>query len=147
MRDDTAERLDGLESKLDELLRRVERLELRFAPSAAPRPVSERTPAPGPARTGPPGPTGPRSTPEALLPPALVEAATAVVTLAFMPIALVASTGVLLWQRWDWLAAASFLVSAPQLGVWIADTYKEHLGRTLVVLALFWLIYVAAAIG
>ena len=83
----------------------------------------------------------------ALLAPALVDAGTSGVTLAFMAIALVASTGVLLWQRWDWLAAASFLVSAPQLGIWIADTYKEHLGRTLVVLALFWLIYVAAAIG
>ena len=83
----------------------------------------------------------------ALLAPALVDAGTSGVTLAFMAIALVASTGVLLWQRWDWLAAASFLVSAPQLGAWIADTYKDHLGRTLVVLALFWLIYVAAAIG
>src|SRR5437879_6427834 len=273
MRDDTAERLDGLESKLDELLRRVERLELRFAPSAAPRPVSEPTPAPGPARTGPTVPTVPRPDLEellggrvlgwvggsaivlgavfflvmavsrgwideptrvvlaflgstallggglylyerqgqtqaalatvasgiaalyasdtaatqvydlippalglgvaalvgaaataiavrwtsrvvagigivgSLLAPVLVDAGTSGSSLAFMAIALVASTGVLLWQRWDWLAAASFLVSAPQLGVWIADTYKEHLGRTLVVLALFWLIYVAAAIG
>src|SRR5207245_9467298 len=67
MRDDTAERLDGLESKLDELLRRVERLELRFAPSAAPRPVSEPTPAPGPARTGPTVPTAPRPALEGLL--------------------------------------------------------------------------------
>src|SRR2546428_13962766 len=67
MRDDTAERLDGLESKLDELLRRVERLELRFAPSAAPRPVSEPTPAPGPARTGPTVPTVPRPDLEELL--------------------------------------------------------------------------------
>ena len=67
MRDDTAERLDGLERKLDELVRRVERLELRFAPSAAPRPVSEPTPAPGPARTGPTVPTVPRPDLEELL--------------------------------------------------------------------------------
>jgi hypothetical protein len=64
-----------------------------------------------------------------------------------MAIALVASTCVLLWRRWDWLAAAAFLVSAPQLGYWIYETHDEHLGRALVVLALFWLIYVVAAIG
>ena len=41
MRDETSERLNTLERKLDELLRRVERLELRFAPSAAPRAAKE----------------------------------------------------------------------------------------------------------
>ena len=272
MQDDTADRLDALEGKLDELVRRVERLELRFAPSTAPQParVDRPVPPPEPMRLEPPEPrpdleellggrvlgwvggsaivlgavfflvmavsrgwideptrvvlaflgstalvgvglylyerqgqtqaalaavasglaalyasdtaatqlyhliapalglgvaalVGAAGTAiavrwssrvvagigivGALLAPALVDAGTSGVTLAFMAIALLSSTGVLLWQRWDWLAAASFLVSAPQLGVWIADTYKEHLGRTLVVLALFWLIYVAAAIG
>jgi uncharacterized membrane protein len=83
----------------------------------------------------------------ALLAPVLVDAGTSTVALAFMAIALVASTGVLLWRRWDWLAAAAFLVSAPQLGYWVYETHDDHLGRALVVLALFWLIYVAAAIG
>jgi uncharacterized membrane protein len=83
----------------------------------------------------------------ALLSPVLVDAGTSGEALAFMAIALVASTGVLLWQRWDWLAAISFVVSAPQVVVWLEDTYDEQLGRGLVVLALFWLLYVAAAIG
>jgi uncharacterized membrane protein len=83
----------------------------------------------------------------ALLAPVLVDAGTSGDSLAFMAIALVAATGVLLWQRWDWLATVSFLVSAPQLATWLYDTYDEHLGRALVVLALFWLLYVVAAIG
>ncbi len=83
----------------------------------------------------------------ALLAPALVGAGTSLSSLAFMAIALVASTGVLLWRRWDWLAAAAFLASAPQLAYWLYETRDDHLVRALVVLALFWLIYVVAAIG
>ena len=83
----------------------------------------------------------------ALLAPVLVGAGTSLSTLAFMAIALAASTGVLLWQRWDWLAAAAFLASAPQLAHWLYDTRDDHLLRALVVLALFWAIYVVAAIG
>lgn len=83
----------------------------------------------------------------ALLSPVLVDAGTGGESLAFMAIALVSSTGVLLWQRWDWLASISFVASAPQLASWLYDTYEQHLGRALVVLALFWLLYVVAAIG
>ena len=83
----------------------------------------------------------------ALASPILVEAETSGTTLAFMAIALVAAVGVLLWQRWDWLAAGAFLLSAPQLAVWLDDTYEDRLALALGVLALFWALYVVAAIG
>jgi uncharacterized membrane protein len=83
----------------------------------------------------------------ALASPILVQAETSGTTLAFMAIALVAAVGVLLWQRWDWLAAGAFLLSAPQLMVWLDDTYEDRLGLSLAVLALFWALYVVAAIG
>ena len=79
--------------------------------------------------------------------PVLVDADTSGVTLAFMAIALGAAVGVLLWQRWDWLAAGAFVLSVPQLVVWLDDSYEEHLARALVVLAAFWALYVVAAIG
>jgi uncharacterized membrane protein len=83
----------------------------------------------------------------ALASPILVRAETSNATLAFMAIALVAAVGVLLWQRWDWLAAGAFLLSAPQLAVWLEDTYEERLALALTVLTLFWALYVVAAIG
>ena len=83
----------------------------------------------------------------ALLAPVLVDAGTTGEALAFMAIALAASTGILLWQRWDWLAAVSFVASAPQVVAWLLDTHGDHPVRALVVLALFWALYVIAAIG
>jgi uncharacterized membrane protein len=83
----------------------------------------------------------------ALASPILVRAETSNATLAFMAIALTAAVGVLLWQRWDWLAAGAFLLSAPQLAFWLWDSYDDRLGLSLAVLALFWALYVVAAIG
>ena len=83
----------------------------------------------------------------ALLAPVLVDAGTTGEALAFMAIALVASTGILLWQRWDWLASVSFLVSAPQVAAWLFDTHEAQPTRALIVLGLFWALYVVAAIG
>jgi len=83
----------------------------------------------------------------ALLAPVLVGADTGGVTLAFMALALVSAVGVLLWQRWSWLAAVAFVVSVPQLLLWLEDTYRDRIGLSLAVLALFWLVYVTAAIG
>jgi uncharacterized membrane protein len=83
----------------------------------------------------------------ALLAPVLVDAGTSSIALAFMAVALVSATAVLVWQRWDWLAAAAFLTSAPQLVAWIAKNYDDSLAVTLVVLALFWAVYVVAALG
>ena len=51
----------------------------------------------------------------ALAAPVLVGGETTGLSLAFMVVALVATVGALLWQRWGWLALGAFLVSAPQL--------------------------------
>ena len=83
----------------------------------------------------------------ALLSPVLVDAEESGVTLAFVALALVSAVAVLLWQRWNWLASAAFLVSVPQLLLWLEDEYEERLALSLAVLLLFWALYVVAAIG
>lgn len=83
----------------------------------------------------------------ALLAPVLVDSGTSGLSLAFMAIALAATVGVLLWQRWDWLSLGAFLISAPQLLTWAAENYDERLAVTLGVLVGFWALYVVAAIG
>lgn len=83
----------------------------------------------------------------ALWAPVLVGAGASGLSLSFMAIALSAAVGVLLWQRWSWLALAAFLVSAPQLLAWTVESYDEQLVTTLGVLAGFWALYVVAAIG
>ena len=83
----------------------------------------------------------------ALLAPVFVGGGTSLVALAFMAIALVSATGVLVWQRWDWLAAAVFVVSVPQLLSWLVENQDDHLVLGLVVLAAFWALYAVAAAG
>lgn len=83
----------------------------------------------------------------ALVAPVLVGAGTDSASLAFMAVALVSAVGVLLWRRWSWLAVAAFVVSAPQLLAWLIEEHDERLGLSLAVLAVFWLLYVVAAIG
>jgi uncharacterized membrane protein len=78
-------------------------------------------------------------------------------SIAFVAMALAASVGVLLWQRWNWLALGAFAVSAPQLIAWIWNAgFISFEGGTepseptllvLAVLAGFWLLYAAAAFG
>jgi uncharacterized membrane protein len=78
-------------------------------------------------------------------------------SIAFVALALAASVGVLLWQRWNWLALGAFAVSAPQLIAWIYDSGFISLEGdsnptepTLLVLAVlvgFWILYAAAAFG
>ena len=82
----------------------------------------------------------------ALLAPVLVDAGTSGAALAFMAVALVSAVAVLLWRRWDWLGAAAFLVSFPQLASWAADD-GNAVWLVLFVLALFWALYVVAAVG
>ena len=81
----------------------------------------------------------------ALAAPLLVGAGTSGLALAFMMVALVATVAVLLWQRWGWLALGAFLISAPQLAVWAWDT--DALLLPLTMLALYWCLFVVAAIG
>jgi uncharacterized membrane protein len=82
----------------------------------------------------------------ALLAPVLVGAGTSSASLAFMALALVAAAAVLVWQEWPWLAFGSFVVGVPQLLDWL-DGERHHLGPALVVLALFWALYVVAALA
>jgi uncharacterized membrane protein len=81
----------------------------------------------------------------ALASPVLVGGETSGLALAFMVVALVATVAVLVWQRWGWLALGAFLISAPQLAFWAWD--RDDLGVPLAVLALYWCLFVAAAIG
>jgi uncharacterized membrane protein len=96
----------------------------------------------------------------ALAAPILVGTASDGGSIAFVALALAASVGVLLWQRWDWLALGAFAVSAPQLIAWIAkDGFITFEGATspglpthaalaaLAVLVGFWILYAAAAFG
>jgi uncharacterized membrane protein len=82
----------------------------------------------------------------ALLAPVLVGAGTSSASLAFMALALVAAVAVLVWQEWTWLAFGSFVVGVPQLLDWL-DGERQHLGPALAVLALFWALYVVAALA
>lgn len=79
-------------------------------------------------------------------------------SIAFVALALAAGVGVLLWQRWNWLALGAFAISAPQLLDWIhASGYiglfesssdpTEPVMLVLAVLAGFWVLYAAAAFG
>lgn len=78
-------------------------------------------------------------------------------SIAFVAVALAASVGVLLWQRWNWLSLGAFAVSAPQLISWIYKsgfiTFEGVSGSSepslLVLAALvgFWVLYAAAAFG
>jgi uncharacterized membrane protein len=83
----------------------------------------------------------------ALLAPVLVGARTSTVSLAFVAVALVAVTAVLLRERWAWLALCSFVVTAPQLPAWIDAERNTHLLATLLVLSGFSALFLAAALG
>lgn len=83
----------------------------------------------------------------ALLAPVLVGSGTSGVSVAFMAIALAAAVGVHLWQKWEWLSVGAFLVSVPQLLIWVEQNHNEHLAMTLGVLIGFWALYSVAAIG
>ena len=81
----------------------------------------------------------------ALAAPVLVNSGTSTLALAFTAIALVATVAILIWQRWGWLAIGAFLLTAPQLAFWAED--REGLLLPLLVLALYWCVFVIAAIG
>ena len=93
----------------------------------------------------------------ALAAPILVGTASEGGSIAFVALALAAGVGVLLWQRWHWLALGAFAISAPQLVSWIwANGFIVFEGEptpsepTLLVLAVlvgFWALYAAAAFG
>lgn len=91
----------------------------------------------------------------ALAAPMLVGATGEGGSIAFVAVALAASVGVLLWQRWNWLSLGAFAVSVPQLISWIHESgYIAFEGdpsqSSLLVLAVlvgFWALYAVAAFG
>lgn len=93
----------------------------------------------------------------ALAAPMLVGTETDGASIAFVALALAASVGVLLWQRWNWLSLGAFAVSAPQLISWISESGfisfeggtdpSEPVLLVLAVLVGFWVLYAAAAFG
>jgi uncharacterized membrane protein len=93
----------------------------------------------------------------ALAAPIFVGTASEGGSIAFVAVALAAGVGVLLWQRWDWLALGAFAISAPQLVAWIgssgfislegATDPSQPVPLVLAVLVGFWVLYAAAAFG
>ena len=59
--------------------------------------------------------------------------------------AFLSAAGVLVWQRWDWLAVAAFLVATPQWTVWLAETTDA--AAALAVLMAFGVVGAVAAVG
>jgi uncharacterized membrane protein len=68
-------------------------------------------------------------------------------SIAFVATALAASVAILVWQRWDWIALGAFVVSVPQLLAWVGDGGPGHPVLAIAVLAGFWLLYAASALG
>lgn len=85
----------------------------------------------------------------ALLAPVVVGSGTSGAALVFMAIALAGAVGVLVWCAWSWLAVMAFVLTVPQLLVWLFpdDLDKPSLGLSLCVLMLFWALYLGAAAG
>jgi uncharacterized membrane protein len=82
----------------------------------------------------------------ALAGPLLVGAPYETGTIALLLIATASATAVLVWQRWDWLAFASFGLTLPQWLWWLFD--KEPAPALVVaVIAGFGVLYAAAAAG
>ena len=77
--------------------------------------------------------------------PPLLGATPDVVTLAFVAVVLVGTTGVALWRSWPWLPTVAFLLAAPQLASWI--TGDPALVAGVIGLVGFWLINLIAAAG
>lgn len=81
----------------------------------------------------------------ALLSPILADAPQSGDTVALLFVAALAATGVLLWQRWDWLALTAFVVVAPQWVGYVLETGSP--GAALAAMTAFGSLAVAAAVG
>jgi uncharacterized membrane protein len=81
----------------------------------------------------------------ALLSPVLAGAPQTGTTLALLFVANAAAVAVLLWQRWDWLGFATFVVAAPQWIGWLFDSPSPP--AMLLTLLAFGALGVGTAIG
>ena len=82
----------------------------------------------------------------ALLGPVLVDAPHTGGAIALLFVATASATVVLMWQRWNWLAFATFLLTAPQWVWWLLDEEPRAIGAVLALCG-FGLLYVAGAAG
>jgi len=82
----------------------------------------------------------------ALLAPVLAGAPANATTLALLWLAAASGAGVLVWQRWNWLALAVYAIALGQWLWWIGDA-QPPAGAIVLVLVLFGSVNVAAAIG
>ncbi len=78
--------------------------------------------------------------------PVLVGAELGAATEAFLFIASASAVGVVLWQRWTWLAFATFLLATPQWVAWVG-TETLSTTETLATLVAFGGLGVLAAVG
>jgi uncharacterized membrane protein len=77
--------------------------------------------------------------------PPLMGAAPNVVTLLFVAIILVGTTGIGLWRSWPWLAPVAFILSSPQVATWLIHERDVPVG--LAGLSGYWLLNVIASGG
>ncbi|TAJ99648.1 MAG: DUF2339 domain-containing protein [Chloroflexota bacterium] len=77
-------------------------------------------------------------------PPALGASPT-LITLLFVAVTLVGTTGVALFRTWVWLPPLAFALAAPQLASYLAG--DAPIGQALAAIAAFWLVNVVAAGG
>ncbi len=66
-------------------------------------------------------------------------------TIAFLSLTLVGTTAIALFRSWSWLPPVAFILTAPQIGIWIAD--DAPVGAGMLILAGFWLLNAIAAGG
>jgi uncharacterized membrane protein len=82
----------------------------------------------------------------AIASPALLAATADLTALGFLAVALAASAAILTWRRWEWLRIAACVLATLQVAAWaLAD--EPSVAVAVVVLALFGLLNVAAALG
>lgn len=77
--------------------------------------------------------------------PPIMGATPDMVTLAFIVVVLVGTTGVALWRSWSWLPPAAFVLSVLQAAAWINGHPEPAIG--LVGIWLYWLLNIVAAGG
>ena len=80
-----------------------------------------------------------------LIAPPLMGASPDMVTLLFVAIVLVGTTGIALWRSWTWLPPVAFVLAVPQAASWIRSGPEPLVG--LIGIALFWVLNIVAAGG
>jgi uncharacterized membrane protein len=77
--------------------------------------------------------------------PPVLGASPTLVTLLFVAVTLVGTTGVALFRTWTWLPPLAFVLAAPQLASYVAG--DAPIGEALIAVAGFWLVNTVAAGG